>query len=393
MKTTHIRIEEPIERDSSVELAATLESGDLKERLWYSFPGELAGKLCSNADPFLIGTIFRAMELGHPVKIYGTISPSLLVSLHEFQLAWSSWQPEKWHPVEIEADEERESEAAESPGGSIAAFTGGVDSSYSVLNHTRPRSAYGKRKIEAALFVHGFDIPLEDTTAFKNAARNARESLDTLGIELLTIRSNHKDLNIYWNETHGAGIISSLSFFKKTYGSAIVPSTYPYAHLSFPWGSNPVTDHLLSSAHFDVLHDGAGARRGEKLVTVSHWSQGYANLRVCFSAEEKDKNCCKCGKCTVNLLLMKALGLERPRSFPEDVSAESLSELRDIDTPHLEVLKSLVSADEQGIFKLPLRENVEKCIRANSQSNGASSTSKQVNEGTLAKLYNWLKAR
>lgn len=366
MRQTHIWLDEPKDDGRHVTLGATIEFPDSsRQHLWYAFSAGTHKKVSRRADSFLIGSIFKVMEIDAPVHVHGVVSPALLRNIAEFQSAWSMWRHSVWQPVEITADREEESEPSRLPESSITAYTGGVDSSFTVWRHRKLMTGAGKRDIGAGLFVHGFDIPLDQKDAFDRAAAKARDTLNSLGIELITMSSNHKELNPSWNDTHGAGIISCLHFFSSEFGEGIIPSTYPYANLSFPWGSNPATDYLLSAGNFRIFHDGASTRRRPKLLAIKDWHEGYDSLRVCFSADEKDKNCCRCGKCVTNLLLMKASGLARPATFVEDVTADTLVDLNDLDVQHIEVLESLVEADKSGIFSLPLRPELEKCIKRN----------------------------
>ena len=230
-----------------------------------------------------------------------------------------------------------------------------------------------QRNIQAGLFVHGFDIPLEQAEAFQRAATRARETLASLDVELITVASNHKELNHEWDDTHGIGIASCLSFFSPEFDEGIIASTYSYTGLNMPWGSNPITDRLLSSDSFSLVHDGAGLIRGKKYGIVAEWKVAFDNLRVCFSAEQKDKNCNRCGKCIVTQLAIRRLGLPVPKSFEHDLRDEDILSLRNPTKSDLESVESaLQRSEEQGFGDTSWANALRRVIRYDRMKNQLS---------------------
>ena len=130
-----------------------------------------------------------------------------------------------------------------------------------------------------------------------------------------------------WENTHGAAVASCLMTLQGRYEEGLIASSYTYSQFHGPWGSNPMTDHLLSSKAFDISHDGSGTFRGEKLATIQQWSEGFDNLRVCFSAVERDKNCGVCPKCVMTLIHCRSRRLPVPKSFPRDFTPQDVLSL------------------------------------------------------------------
>jgi len=111
----HLWPEPLVEEGDDVTAAVTIEHADgNRDKLWYRFPAEHREAICESADPLLIGAMFPVMENAakadgaFSVKVHGSVSPSLIRNLDEFQVAWSIWQPEVYGRAEIHADEERE---------------------------------------------------------------------------------------------------------------------------------------------------------------------------------------------------------------------------------------------------------------------------------------------
>ena len=91
--------------------------------------------------------------------------------------AWHCWLPERYARVRVVAD------SVAQPGppleGAVAAFSGGVDSTFTLWRHAARSSSDGRRTIALAVLIHGLDIPLDDETAFRIAfARAGRAAAD-----------------------------------------------------------------------------------------------------------------------------------------------------------------------------------------------------------------------
>ncbi|HEY9869522.1 MAG TPA: hypothetical protein V6D08_10190, partial [Candidatus Obscuribacterales bacterium] len=314
-----------------------------------------------SCDPFVTALIFMAMEHAAELRVHGRVSPLLLENLTEFQAAWASWRPERYRTVDIFADCEREESPPASNRPAICAFTGGVDSSFTVYRHTKKLCGRARKDIQAALFVHGFDISLDQPDAFARAAGRARHALSDLAVELLTVKTNHKELNPDWNYTHGVGIASCLALFSRRYSCGLIGSTYNYRRLSSSWGSNPVTDRLLSSGSFQIVHDGAGYTRSQKLDTVAAWREGFRNLRVCWSAPRQDENCGRCGKCVLTLVALMIGGLPQPESFAGASPTEALRQLRNLDAEHTEMFEYARDRARRGGLDRRLMWELERC--------------------------------
>lgn len=334
MFKTHIWLNEPTEKDGCLRVSAVIERPNHeKQTLWYDIPEEHSALVTPSGDAFVIGNIFLIMAGGVECVLHGNLSPSLLRNLSEFQAAWSCWRPGKYKQVSISAETEVEDLAAEPPAVAIAAFSGGVDSAYTIFRHTLGSCPeHWKRNIQAGLFVKGFDIPLEHGDAFDRAKQKIESTLDDVGIKLITMSTNLHDLNIEWDDTHIAGLASTLMLFKGKYNEGLIASGPAYSRLVLPWGSNPVTDHLLSSKNFQIVHDSTSVPRVEKIKELPVWKMGYSNLRICFSAERRDENCGKCAKCIMDILLMRLENIPQPASYPE-LTNDDLSKLT-IPTEH-----------------------------------------------------------
>ncbi len=67
-----------------------------------------------------------------------------------------------------------------------------------------------------------------------------------------------------------------------------------------------MTDPLFNEC-VEIIHDGAEARRVEKVRKIAECESALANLRVCF--DDMNVNCGKCPKCLRTMISLKLLGV------------------------------------------------------------------------------------
>jgi len=325
---SHLSIEEPRRSEGRIIAGSVIERpGFETQRLWFSLPEEHADSLSQSCDPFLLGALFLAMKSGHTLLVHGEVSPSLLTNLEEFQSAWHCWLPHRYRKIDIRADVEKE--AAQADGLlNLCTFSGGVDACFTVMRHSKLNPGRFRRMLHSAIMVHGFDIPLGEDEQFSLAVKNSKNILANTDIELIPVATNFKELDHYWGDAHGAGLTFCLMMLQGKFSAGLVASSCSYNELYTPWGSSPVTDHLMSSRNFSIVHDGSGFSRNEKVQLVATWPEAMQYLRVCWEGEERDRNCGVCEKCIRTILNFRVMGVGLPASFKHDVSDRQISNLR-----------------------------------------------------------------
>ena len=306
--------------DDAVTAAATLEwpGGPGRFRLWYRFPASFRATFSGSGDPFVQAAIFTAMRTASRMVVHGRVSPSLLRNLEEFQAAWAGWRPALYRKVEIAADAECE-QAPAAGNTAVMAFSGGADSAFTAWRHRAGEAGRGAHDLRAGVLVHGFDIPLTDTVGYDGAFARSAAMLASLDIPLFRAATNFRDLQEDWEDVHGAGLASALALLQGQYRSGLIAASYPYAALVLPYGSNPLTDVMLSSDSFRIIHDGAAFNRLEKLRALVRWPEAMKHMRVCWQHAQQGGNCCRCQKCVTNMLYLRMLGQRHPECFPHDI--------------------------------------------------------------------------
>jgi len=303
--------------------------GKFSLRLWYRIPAECKDWVTDRADPFVLGFLFPAMQNGRPVCVRGCVSPSLLRNLEEFMAVWQAWRPDRYRQVEIIPEQEEEAPDPPEDGQAVMPFSGGVDSCFTAWRHRKALAGRRSTNLTAGVFIHGFDIPLRRSRSFDLSQRRNEELLGSIGMALIPLSTNFRDLPVSWADSHAAALVSSLTLFGKRFSRIVVASSEPY--VSFVtgkiWGSNPLTDRMLSSDRLKVIYDGAEYSRIEKIQSISAWPETLRLLRVCWEGKEKDENCCRCVKCVRNILIFRALGEGLPPCFPKDASDDDIRKL------------------------------------------------------------------
>lgn len=280
---------------------------------FFEIEGALIPPREQREDFLVLALVFYAMRQGCDLHIEGRVSRQLLINLEEFQRAWSMWVPQRYRPVRITATEELDDPALSTERVAVAAFSGGVDATFALVQHVTEREARDRCRVAAAVLVHGFDVELEQAIAFAKAYENAREMTAALDVPLSVVRTDWKDLaDGYWEHEHLAGLSACLALFSGVANFALMGADQDYRSVGVPWGSNSITNHLLSSPRFRNLTTGASFSRTMKVNAIARFPAVASRLRVCWEGPQTGENCGKCEKCMRTKLNFIANGLEVP---------------------------------------------------------------------------------
>jgi hypothetical protein len=307
-KVIDVDIKAPRKQHGRIRWSANVRGTSLGDFIHYfDFDARWRSALTKRADPFVLALLPRAMHDGADLRINGApVDAQLLDHLDEYQQAWHSWRPDEIQPVSILADESEVASQYSKP--ALTAFSGGLDSMHTVYRHAINPDGRRNHKLEAALMVCGFDIPINDHKGFSAALARVRPVINDAGIDLIDVYTNIRTHMPSWVVGHAAALASVLCLFSGRFGSGLIPSTFTYQRMK-NWGSNPVSDPLLGGA-FSIEHDSAAFSRFDKLTAISDWSTGLQTLRVCWLNRDSANNCGHCDKCYQLAIYLQALGLE-----------------------------------------------------------------------------------
>jgi hypothetical protein len=326
-------IEPPDITENSLCLAARLHHADgSQDRLWWRVPEAWSDAATPWADPFVVGLLFPMMQRNAPVHIEGRVSPSLLANLELFMKIWEGWYPGKYRAVTLTADTEQELPPAREPGTTLASFSAGVDSCFTVYRHARALAGRRSRRLGPGVFQHGFDVWLSEKDSkfiYDQLLAKATTMLASLGLPCIPLATNFQQLRLDWADAWGTQLVSGLMLLAGRYDAALVANDLPYAWLGLPWPSHPITNPLLGSAGFTVIDDGGECSRTDKAKVISAWPEAMRHLHVCFSTVSgTSENCCRCEKCVRTMLAFRIAGCGRPAAFKDDVSDRQIRSMR-----------------------------------------------------------------
>lgn len=365
-KTLHVWPEPPSRSGGYLRLEAKLEiPGAESETLWFQVPEAYETEITQDHDPFILATLMLAMERADKIHVHGSLSPSLLKNLEEFQQVWHCWLPNRYHLVEMLADTECESKPPPAPREVICAFSGGVDSAFTAWRHAKGLCGRRREPLTAGLLVQGFvDIPLDKPHEFAIALDGAKQMLQSIGLETRTVATNFTSLDMDWEYSHVTGAAACLHLFEGRFAAGLLGSGEPYQKFPIPWGSNPISDPLLSSETFPLITDGLAFTREEKMRTIVDWPEALAYLRVCWQVPGFDRNCGHCEKCIRTKLLFMGLGIENPACLPEPISDDEIRNLSGLNAPQLVEMELIYNSFKAGraseSWMIALKECIEK---------------------------------
>lgn len=272
---------------------------------WFEFDSGSRDTVTRRADPFVLALLPRAMNDGYDLSVTGApVDPLLLDHLDEYQRVWQAWRPDRLRPVAIHAVETAVHPRTDLP--ALAAFSGGVDSLYTVFRHCIEPDGRRNRRLGAVVMGLGLDIAVNDRKGYRAAVERLRPVTAEVGVELIEVASNIRNHVRDWEMEHGAALAAVLSLFSGRFGTGLIPATAPY-RLMFPWGSNPLSDPMLGGT-FEIRHDSAAVQRFEKLKALTRWPTALQRLRVCWQNHRTPaQNCGRCAKCYQLAMGLRAL--------------------------------------------------------------------------------------
>ncbi|MDP2896308.1 MAG: hypothetical protein Q8Q12_07085 [bacterium] len=306
--------------DHRVRLVAQVSYDDkafAPEPYWYDVPEGMAEFLSTSGNPWLVCLVPLAVTLGEPLRISKPVDRVLYDNVEELMLIWKCWYP-NLHVVPVEAPVVG---VPEHPAGSktVAFFSGGVDSFFTVLRHTDPRFSNTDTRIDDLLCIWGFDIRLQKAEEFRRLRARLQRAATELGKQLVDVATNLKTTRLQqaeWGRLyHGCALASVALSLEKRYRTVLIASSHGYKDLQ-PWGSHPLADPLLSTSRTKVVHDGSAFDRVEKTELVANSDIAMRSLHVCYRGSS-DKNCGNCNKCYRTMTTLALLGaLNRCTTFP-----------------------------------------------------------------------------
>ena len=294
-------------------------------------------------DGYAFGLLFFAMQGAKRMIVEGRLSRVAIRNAWSIGEAWNVWDPEQYRPCEIIADEIVDDDHLPNddpervPRGSkaIAAFSGGADSMFTILRHTQKLLGNASHDLQDLCMVHGFDVSLNKEEEFENLQRRISQFVNYVDCRLHIVRTNIRDATkLNWEHCHGSHIAAVLHQFSHTHTYGLLASGD--SSFRFPetkWGSSPVMDHYFSGKNFQMILDGSGASRFEKIQLLAKHQPAQDTVKVCYENQTADSNCGACVKCRRTRINFLAAGINYPKSFDGPVTIGEIQQVQ-INTPY-----------------------------------------------------------
>lgn len=301
--------------------------------LFFEIPAEFAEGLSVNANAFMVGAIFPAMEAGEErIAIEGEICPRLRTGLLTILDLYQNWyyRQEKRATIKIEAQSWKGEKAQRIPDRAGTFFTGGIDSLATVRRNRLLFPKTHPESFQDAILLYGINFDSDGSAeTFSRALKELAAVAEDAETKLIPVYTNlRSDLNpdgrFFASKYHAALLGATAHALSGRLTTTSIASTHDVPNL-MPWGSHPLVDPNFSSADMRIYHDSLEFSRFAKTQLIADWDVGLQNIKVC-TINWPGINCGKCEKCLRTMLALLPLGvLEKSSAFAaRDVSEEEV---------------------------------------------------------------------
>ena len=254
--------------------------------LWFASPDV---PLEPSAEAYASAVLPTAFEQGRAVEIVAPLSAAYRASAQEVATIAGPW----WGWTAAGLEGRGQAPAGVRRPGAALAFSGGVDSFYSLLR--------GSRTVDVVVSAHGFDIDVEDIARWAAWEDSFREIAAATGTRAVVVRTNlrHHPVStaISWERSHGGALAALGHLLSGEVGTLVIAASSFPADPDYPWGTHPRLDPCWSSDRLAIAQSGAAHYRAMKLYMIAGEPLVQRHLRVCWENRSPMLNCGECEKC------------------------------------------------------------------------------------------------
>ena len=251
-----------------------------------------------------------AMRLNRPLHIAGYGSSQTIINWQKLAEIWQSWLPGHFYATNLNFDQvvlRAPKHQTTSP--DLMFYSGGVDAAHLGLLHLQ------ENKQQDLLTVHGMDYSLEDQQRFSALLSKTAIFAQELSTTRIIVKSDayqlYNDLGVNLGRHHLNHIFALVGagfFHSESYDNLILADDEPLAaqFLSFPWGTNAVTNPLFDDGQTKLITQAQGVPRIEKLKLINSSETALNSLAFCWNRKLQPVNCGVCEKCLRTKMLCLA---------------------------------------------------------------------------------------
>ncbi len=242
----------------------------LPNQLWFSFPIEYEPYLTTRSDPFAVALIQFSQYVGETLEVRGELSERLAYGLEQYGFVFHRWNPKWFDPPQLKFNHLVQP-IPTNHRLTATAFSGGVDSFYTLMHHLPKYQPITSHQIQAGLLVHGMDIRFYEADTFERVYATYQGMFKELGLQLLRARMNgflFWEHRLRWEFVHGAPLIATALCLSEKISRFYIPATHSYENI-ISNGTSPLTDHWLSTETVEIIHHGSQQNRLGKLAEIA----------------------------------------------------------------------------------------------------------------------------
>jgi hypothetical protein len=300
-----------------------------------------------------------AMEGGFNIHINQPVDREVMANAERLTRIWELWVPGRYRSIEISCEGEW-AKIRNNRSSRIDLYSGGVDSTFSILRlASRESRAH-------ALTVEGLEYRDKSGSAarFPQLMAKTAPLLEKLNYEQIVVRTDARFDPI--SLTHGLTLASCAFLLSDLFEEGTIEADRTPAQdmVTFPWGTNHITNDYLAGSDFALRTIGSDASRTEKLAAIAENEIALPFLSFCREPAFLPLNCGRCNKCIRTKMMFAATIGRIPEIFVDDRFDEKLVkalELTGRERTHILDLYRYAK-DHGHVDAVPsLLELVEKC--------------------------------
>ena len=296
-----------------VELATHLEH--FPDRLWFKLPEEYLDYLTDRSDAFLTALIIPMMYLGEDVEVRGRVSPRLASNIESIQHTQKQFHPNLYKIVDIDYRHLERMPIHVAPGGVATAFSGGIDSSYTLWKNLPENQTDVGMQVTHGIFVHGFDILLNNKPLYLSFYQEFKKIFEHYNIQLLQLRTNcyqFTEFRIPWPQAFNFPLISAAMIFGRLLRKFYLPAGDEIV-AEIVMKPDVFNDPRVATETFETVLFAPDLQRIDKLKQMADWPVIQTHLRVCSKLvkDTTHANCQQCTKCLNTLIYLELLGIRK----------------------------------------------------------------------------------
>lgn len=264
--------------------------------------------------------LLPAAKRGGAIAFDGTISTRWAASMPRLIKQYQQWSPSLSVP-ELRCESLVPVPDAKSDRVGVF-FTGGVDSWYTLLEK--------RDEITDLIYVHGFDLRLEQAGMRRQVSRLVQEVGAQMGVQVVEVETNARNLlrDLSWHDcAHGAALACIGHLLQQPLSRCYISASYSDGY-SEAHATGPELDPLWGTEQLEFIHFGYETRRIDKVARISQHDAALQHLRVCWVNNTSRLNCGRCEKCIRTMLSLRAHdALGRCTTFEQGLSPKHIEKL------------------------------------------------------------------